>query len=108
MAHTLPTTYVVVLVLHYSLALFLGPLGRVVAGEELAVEELHPDHGEDGEEEHVDDEDVGHVLEGGEDAVEDGLERRHAVHHLEGAQHAEQLDGAKRLGVGGVPADVRM
>ena len=33
----------------------------VVAEEELAVEELDPDHGEDEEEEQVDDQDVKHV-----------------------------------------------
>ena len=45
----------------YSLALCCRRLGLVVAEEELAVEELDPDHGEDEEEEQVDDQDVKHV-----------------------------------------------
>lgn len=54
-------------------ALFLRVLGAVRAVEELALEELDCDDGEDEHEELVDDEDVEDVLQGGHHAVEDGL-----------------------------------
>ena len=75
----------------YSLALVERAPGRVVAVEELSVEELHADHAEDEEEEHVDDEDIQHILERGDNTVEHSLERGHAVHHLQRPQHAQQL-----------------
>ena len=66
--------------------------GGVGAVEELPVEELDPDHGEDEEKEDVDDEDVEHILERDDNTVEHSLEGGHPVHHLEGPQHSKQLD----------------
>ena len=66
-------------------------LALVVAVEELPVEQLDSDHGEDELEEGVDDEDVEHVLQRDHDAVEDRLEGGHPVDHLERAEHSEQL-----------------
>ena len=81
----------------YSLALLRAVLGRVRAVEELPVEQLDADHGEDEQEEHVDDQDVEHILQRGDDAVEDGLQRGNAVHHLERAEHSQQLHGLEVL-----------
>ena len=73
------------------LAFLCGALRLVVAEEELPVEQLDADHGEDEQEEDVDDEDVEHVLQRDHDAVEDRLEGGHPVDHLERAEHSEQL-----------------
>ena len=89
----------------YSLALVERAPGRVVAVEELSVEELHADHAEDEEEEHVDDEDIQHILERGDNTVEHSLERGHAVHHLERPQHAEQLHRLQVLADRGASAE---
>ena len=47
--------------------------GRVGAVEELPVEELYSDHGENEEEKNVDDQDVEHIFEGGNNAVKHSL-----------------------------------
>ena len=73
--------YVVVAV--YSLALVSIVLALVGAVEELPVEELHADHGEDELEEQVDDEDVEHVLQRDDHAVEHSLQLRHSVDRLQ-------------------------
>ena len=52
---------------------------------------LYADHGEDEEEEDVDDEDVEHIFEGDHNTVEHSLERGNTIHHLEGSKHAKQL-----------------
>ena len=52
---------------------------------------LYTDHGEDEEEEDVDDEDVEHIFEGDHNTVEHSLERGNTIHHLEGSKHAKQL-----------------
>ena len=56
------------------LAVFLRVLGAVGAVEELPLEELHGDDGEDEHEEFVDDQDVEDVLQRRDHAVEHGLE----------------------------------
>ena len=88
----------------YSLALLCGVLGLVRAEEELPVEELHPDHGEDEEEEHVYDEDVEHILERDHNAVEHSLEGGHPVHHLQGPEHAQKLHRLQLLTRGSAAA----
>jgi len=90
-----------VVVVELALALLLRLFGDVVAVEELAGEELHPDHREDEHEEHVDDHDVEDVLERVDDTVEDGLKLGYAVDGLEGPQDAqdfERLHGGQVLG----------
>ena len=66
----------------FTLALLGGVLAEVGAVEELPVEELDADDGEDELEEHVDHEDVEHVLQRDDDAVEDGLQLGDAVDRL--------------------------
>ena len=82
-------------------------LAGVVAIEELSIEELDGDDGEDEVEKEVHDKDVEHVLERVDDAVEDGLQLRHALDRLQGpehAKHAKRLDRAQLLPAGGVVA----
>ena len=67
----------------YSLALVSIVLALVGAVEELPVEELHADHGEDELEEQVDDEDVEDVLQRDDHAVEHSLQLRHSVDRLQ-------------------------
>lgn len=62
-------------------AVLLQAFGLVGAVEELPFEELHGDDGEDEHEEHVDDEDVEHVLQGVHHAVEHRLEHIHTHTH---------------------------
>ena len=66
-------------------------LGLVGAVEELPVEELDPDHGEDEQKEDVDDQNVEHIFERNHNAVEHSLKGGHPVHHLQRPQHAQQL-----------------
>ncbi len=73
------------------LAIFCSVFWAVSAEKELSIEELHPDHGEDEQEQNVDDEDVEDVLQRDHNAVKHSLECGNAVHHLQRAQHAEQL-----------------
>lgn len=55
----------------------------VCAEEELSIEELHPDDGEDELKEEIDDEDVEDVLQGDDDTVKDSLQLRHSVDGLQ-------------------------
>ena len=66
-----------------SLALVSIVLALVGAVEELPVEELHADHGEDELEEQVDDEDVEHVLQRDDHAVEHSLQLGYSVDRLQ-------------------------
>ena len=68
-------------------------LALVVAVEELPVEQLDSDHGEDELEESVDDEDVKHVLKRDDHAVEDRLQLGDPVDGLQRSQDPQQLDG---------------
>lgn len=58
-----------------ALAFLLHELGLVSAEPKAAVEQLHGDDGEDELKEHVHDQDVEYVLQGGYHAVKDGLKR---------------------------------
>ena len=53
--------------------------GRVGAVEELPVEELYSDHGENEEEKNVDDQDVEHIFEGGNNAVKHSLKMTQTI-----------------------------
>ena len=78
-------------------------LAEVCAVEELPVEELDADDGEDELEEHVDHEDVEHVLQRDDDAVEDGLQLGDPVDRLEGAEDAQELQRFQSLACWGAP-----
>lgn len=87
----------------YSLA-FIGVVpGRIVAEEELAVEELDANHGKDEKEKHVNDENVEHIFQRDHNTVEHSLERGDAVHHLERTQHTQKFDGLEFLAGGCAP-----
>ena len=66
----------------------------VCAEEELSIEELNPDDGEDELKEEIDDEDVEDVLQGDDDTVKDCLQLRHSVDRLE-----SQVETSKPLGI---------
>ena len=51
--------------------------------EELSIEELDPDDGEDELEKEIDDEDVEHILQGDYDTVKYSLQLRHSVNRLQ-------------------------
>lgn len=85
-------------------AVLLCVLRAVSAVEELPLEELDGNDGEDEHEELVDDEDVEDVLEGGHDAVEDGLQERAQLAvgsqqpwHGAGPKSSSTLPGGRRL-----------
>lgn len=87
-----------------SPAVPLQLLGLVRAVEELALEQLHGDDGEDEHEEHVHDEDVEHVLERVHHAVEHGLGAgRLSTGPAGGTQPAARLGTPRE---GGVVSDV--
>ena len=71
------------------LALLCVLLAGVGAVEELSVEELDGDDGEDEVEEEVHHQDVEHVLQRVDDAVEHRLQLRHALDRLQRPQHAQ-------------------
>ena len=76
------------------LAFLCGALRLVVAEEELPVEQLDADHGEDEQEEDVDDEDVEHVLQGVDDTVKDCFQLRNP---LDGLERSEDTKNPQRL-----------
>lgn len=59
--------------LGYSLTLFVGPFGGIRTIEELSVEKLDPNHGEDEQEEHIHDQDIEHILQGSDHAIKHSL-----------------------------------
>ena len=64
----------------------------VGAVEELAIEQLDTDHGENQEEEDVNDQNVEHIFQGGNNAVKHSLECGDTVDHLQRPENPQQLD----------------
>ena len=86
--------------INYSLAVFFRVFAIVRAVEELAVEQLHRDYGEDELKQYVHNENVDDVFQTVHDTVEHRLELRHSFNSLEGSEHAkhtQRLDGREIL-----------
>ena len=81
-------------------AIFLRVLAVVGAEIKFPIKQLHCDDGKDEMEQHVDDEDVEHVLQRIDNAIEHGFQFRYALDRLQraqNAQHAQRFDRAQIL-----------
>lgn len=78
-------------------------LGRICAVEEFSVEELDANHGEDEQEQDVDDENVEHIFQRGYNTVKHSLECRNTVDHLQGSKDTQELHRFQLLASGSAP-----